>query len=90
MDEIINDKKLTFAAKGLLIYLLTNKEKEKRRMDNLIEQSPSGRDSIKRIIKELEHFGYIKRNKIRNKSGRFEQEVLVYESPFYNQSQPIN
>ena len=78
---VFEDKKLSWAAKGLLGYLLSKPDNWKVRYSDLIKHGPAKRHAIRRIVKELEEYGYIQRNKIRNKDGTFTWHVDVYESP---------
>ena len=51
-------------------------------ISDLITRSSDGRDSLNTAIKELEEFGYLKRNFERTENGRFKQFCyVVFESP---------
>ncbi|EHV5554568.1 hypothetical protein K0W35_001188 [Vibrio parahaemolyticus] len=71
-NETIQDENLTFEARGVLALLLSNP------YDGLIckraiqFQAPKfGKDKLHRILKELERFGYLQRERPRNKNGTF-------------------
>lgn len=80
-NEVLRDKRLSFAARGVLSYLFTHKHNWKMQVTDLINQSPLGRDAVYTIIRELKRFGYIRQECIRNSDGTFRWETMVYESP---------
>ena len=61
---------LTFAARGLLVYLLSLPPAWKVRETELVGRSPAGRDHVRAVIRELEAFGYLKRHQTRLPDGR--------------------
>ncbi len=80
-NEMLRDKQLSFAARGVLSYLFTHKHNWKMQVADLIKQSPMGRDAVYTIIRELKRFGYVRQECIRNSDGTFRWETMVYESP---------
>lgn len=71
-----NDERLSFEARGLLTYLLAQKDDFQIWVSALINRSPNaGRDRIYRILKELELCGYIERVRIRNEHGHIVRSV---------------
>jgi hypothetical protein len=78
---VLNDKRLSWKAKGLLAFLLSKPDNWEINIKNLIKQAKDGKEAIYSGIKELITFGYIVRVESRNK-GRFAQiEYLIYENP---------
>ena len=76
------DKRLSFKARGILAYCLTQPAHLRISMDHLIEQSADGKWSIKSAFKELAQFGYAKIENLRHKNGQiFGQQWVIYESP---------
>lgn len=82
------NKKLSWSARGLLSYLLTNPSNKSMVIEHLINQTkesskPTGRDGIYSIINELIAAGYITKIELRNKgkiSGynyTFKGEIMV-------------
>ena len=53
-------------------------------MPDLIQRGKSGRDAIRRILRELEQYGYLDRAVTHNDDGTFSWEHRVYESPALN------
>ena len=81
----INDTRLSFEARGLLISLLSKPDEWIIRMAHLENQSPNaGKDKLKRMMDELEELGYLTSAQLRNQGGTFmEWERVVYEVPIF-------
>jgi hypothetical protein len=78
---VLNDKRLSWKAKGILAFLLSKPDNWEINIKNLIKQAKDGKEAVYSGIKELITFGYIVRVETRNK-GRFAQiEYLIYENP---------
>lgn len=78
----INDDRLSWKAKGILIYLLSKPHDWKVRIKDLVNHAKDGEKAIYSGLKELEDVGYISRIQSRGKDGSFsEYEYLVYETP---------
>jgi len=76
------DKRLSWEARGVLIFLLVKPDDWQVCLAHLINSSPAGRDKVRRIIKELMAHNYIVVNKIRGEMGQFSApEYVVYELP---------
>ena len=63
------NKDLSLKAKGLLSLMLSLPEDWNYNIQGLASLSRDGIDSVRSAIKELEHYGYVERNIIRNESG---------------------
>ena len=81
--NLINDNRLNWKTKGLLIYLLSKPDNWKVNLTDLIKHAVDGRDSVMSAIKQAEKFGYLKYTKQqKDEQGRFiEVEICVYEEP---------
>ncbi len=77
----LEDKNLSFKAKGLLAYLLSKPDNWKVNINHLAKIGPDGKTSIESGLKELEENKYLYRIKKRNKEGKFEWESIVSEIP---------
>ncbi len=75
------DARLTWGARGLMVYLLSKPDDWSVKTYDLIRQSPAGRDAVLRILKELEIFGYLKRRRENTAGGKFVWTSYVYEIP---------
>jgi predicted GIY-YIG superfamily endonuclease len=101
-NEMLQDVRLTWAARGLLVDLLSrpdgwhgnvleiSREARKERGDQLGE----GRAAIGRLFAELERFGYMSRKRTRDAQGNFMTVLEVYDIPQHAdigpQSKPNN
>lgn len=65
----LEDKKLSWKSKGILSYLLWNKEATTK---DIISASKDKATSVYSGITELEKAGYLKRYTVRNELGQFE------------------
>ncbi|MCW7549224.1 hypothetical protein B5C26_02945 [Photorhabdus luminescens] len=84
--SISEDTKLSWGARGLLIYLLGKPDNWEVSVANLINQTqdsmkPSGRDAVRALLKELANTGYLQSEKKRGNSGNFDgMSYVVCES----------
>lgn len=72
---------LSYAARGLMCYLLAKPDDWEVRVGDLINKSPGGIRHVRAILKELEAHGYLKRTRRKMINGRFAWSTTVYESP---------
>lgn len=83
-NEVLNDKKLSWKAKGLFAYLFSkpaNWNFESRRIAN---ESSDGRDATRAAIKELEERGYLEREKLPTRRMKYTlkySQINVTENP---------
>lgn len=80
-NKLLTDERLSWEARGVLGYLLSKPATWKIRRTDLVRQSPAGETKIRRVLKELETFGYLVRRRIRTTSGAFDYESRIYEEP---------
>jgi hypothetical protein len=99
-NATVQDARLSFETLGLLIYLLSLPANWVIRVRHLQtrggkwdeekgENQGTGRDSVRRMLRELQTFGYLsgvgRDNQERGERGRFGQnEITVYEAPSLN------
>lgn len=82
---LLEDKNLSWKAKGLLSYLLSRPEDWKVKVKHLVNQSTDGRDAVYSILKELRNAGYIQLNVARDGNGKVTENIYdVYEEPVKN------
>ena len=76
------NKNLSLKAKGLLSLMLSLSEDWNYNMQGLASLSRDGIDSVRSALKELEHYGYVKQNKVRNEYRLFtDTEYIIQEIP---------
>lgn len=84
LNEPLNDKRLSWEARGLLAYLLSKPNGWEVRNYDLVNQSNAGEHKVKRILSELKKAGYMRRYRIHDEEGQFRWITDVYESPSMN------
>jgi hypothetical protein len=77
--DFLNDKNLSWKAKGLMAYLLSKPDDWEIFISQLQKCSTDGRDSTSNAIKELIKNGYIQRKDYRL-NGRFKSIYTVFEN----------
>lgn len=79
----IEDKKLSWKAKGILAYLLSKPDGWEIKIYDLIEKSTDGRDAVRSGMIELEENGYLKKSQNKAIDGKFDgYNYEVIEVPF--------
>lgn len=77
----VNDKSLSWEARGMLLYLLEKPDDWQIRFLDLVRQSPAQSDKNRRILNELESAGYVRRRRFNKPDGTFAWESDVFETP---------
>ena len=70
-NNIVNDERLSFGAKGVACYLLSKPIGWQFYLTDIQNHSNEGLYSVKNYIKELEDIGFLERIKIKNEKGQF-------------------
>ena len=80
--KTVEDKNLSWKARGLLIFLLSRPDNWKIYLKQLEKESKKdGRDSLRSGLKELEERGYLVKEQLKDKKGRFQgYRYLVFET----------
>jgi hypothetical protein len=81
---LFEDKGLSWAARGVLGYLLAKPDNWRVKPSDLQARGDCGRDAIQAILRELESCGYLYRRRVNKGGGKFEWIYEVYESPELN------
>ena len=83
----LRDENLSLKAKGLMSVFLSLPENWDYSVRGLVAICREGKDSIVRILQELEQCGYLERHQLRREDGRMGSiEYIIYEKP----RQPCN
>ncbi|MCF0228695.1 MAG: helix-turn-helix domain-containing protein, partial [Parasporobacterium sp.] len=78
----LRDKNLSLKTKGLLSVMLSLPEDWDYTEAGLAYITGEGKDSIKKCLRQMEEFGYLKRQRIRDDNGRLGgTEYTIYEVP---------
>lgn len=78
----LQDKNLSFKAKGLLSCMLSLPDDWNYSVRGLASISKEGIKAINSILKELEENYYLKRERKQENNGRFYYEYNIYETPY--------
>ena len=70
-NDLLQDGRLSFKARGIMAYFLSMPEDWKIFASEIVTHSPDGKDSFASGVKELEMYGYIVREKIKDERGKF-------------------
>lgn len=76
----LNDRRLSFRARGILAYLLDKPDDWQTSAEGIASAGSEGREAVRTALNELEAAGYLARKKWRNQ-GRWMSEWTVYEKP---------
>lgn len=79
-NQWLRDARLSFKARGLLSLILSHSAGWSLSINSLAKQNQEGKDSIRKAIKELETFGYLKRSQV-NVGGRFGESIWTTTDP---------
>ena len=66
----LEDDRLSWAARGLLGYLLAKPDDWQLRVTDLCRRGDLGRDGVNRLLKQLRELGYLERRQVRDQRGR--------------------
>lgn len=75
-NDVVKDKNLSFKARGLFLYLWSQKENWNYYEKEIVKHTPEGITSLRSGIKELENNGYLKRTRERE-GGKVKASVWV-------------
>lgn len=78
----LRDRNLSLKAKGLLSLCLSLPETWDYSVRGLVAICKEGKDSIVKILQELERCGYLERHQLRGDDGKMgSTEYVIYEMP---------
>jgi hypothetical protein len=81
-QRAVEDSRLSWAARGLLAYLLSRPDNWQVRVAHLRKQAPSGRDVVYKLLGELGSYRYLVRQRLRDEEGKLCGTVYyVYDHP---------
>jgi hypothetical protein len=81
-QSVVEDSRLSWAARGVLGYLLSRPDDWQIRVTDLSRRGDLGRCSIYKLLKELRKFGYVTYHRQRNDKGQYYGGVYnVHEAP---------
>ena len=80
-NDIIEDERVSFKARGLLIYLLSKPDHWRTTTAHLASVSTDGIHAVRSGLKELELIGYVKRIRKQNPSGQWTTHTVIFDQP---------
>jgi helix-turn-helix protein len=80
-NEVLRDSRLSYCARGILAYLLSQPDGKRDDIRTLAERTPEGRERVASAMRELEKLGYLTRTKKRTPDGHIYTEVEVFDTP---------
>ncbi len=80
------NKALSWEARGLLAYLLTKPDDWTIMLGDLVKQGDAKLFKVRRMLKELDKVGHVKRKRINAGGGKFTWETTINERPTIYQS----
>ena len=84
--RLLEDSRLSWAARGILTYLLVKPDDWELNITNLRNNGDLGRDALSKILKQLESNGYLVRRQGRDRKGRMICNVYeIHEQPIVQQ-----
>ena len=86
-NQIVRDEHLSWAARGMMVFIVSQKSGSVMSREYLAQMSPMGRDGVKTILDELQNFGYLEISQLRER-GKFGQSVMIAKLPTVSHSEP--
>lgn len=87
-NQILRDSRLSWAARGLMAFIVSQRSGYSLSRAELMEASPMGRDGVKSLIEELQKFGYLEVSQSRE-MGKFGTSVMIAKLPTVSHSEPL-
>lgn len=88
--SIVDDPKITWKAKGILIYLLAKPDDWEVYAADIVKHAIDGRDAVYSGLNELIAAGYIGRTDVRGEAGKFCGKIYeVHEIPIPPPAKPL-
>jgi hypothetical protein len=80
-NQVIRNTQLSWKARGLLIYLLSQPDHWRTSTARLAAMAPDGIHAVRSGMTELEQAGYIRRVKMQRPNGQWQTTTIVYDTP---------
>lgn len=81
-NEVIRDKRLSYKARGVLMFALSHSDGFEATETWLIDSSDrDGREAVRSALKELEAKGYRVKRTFQTEKGHWKTEIDWYEQP---------
>ena len=80
-NHLIEDHRLSWKARGMLIYLLSKPDHWRTTIAHLASVSPEGIHAVRTGMKELALYGYVKHLRKQNPNGQWSTQTVVFDRP---------
>jgi len=80
-NEIVNDKRLTWKARGIFLYLMSKPDDWQFYVDEIGQWATDGKTALNTGLKELEEFGYLLRKKRIDEQRKFAGWLWIIKLP---------
>lgn len=85
-NAVVEDKRLSWRARGILCYLLSKPDGWKANPRDIEKRGPEGRDAVRKAMAELQAAGYAELRTVQRPKGALSgREWVIYESRDYRQ-----
>lgn len=89
-NDVLRDERLSFKARGVLVFLLSQPPGYQTSAERIASASPDGRHAVLSALRELETTGYLERHRRRLPNGRFQPVDIVHDQPLRDQPEAGN
>jgi hypothetical protein len=89
-NEVLQDERLSFRARGILANILSRPDNWRCSAWDLATEGREGRRAILTALTELETFNYLKRVKSQDDKGHWKTESFIYDQPVDNPDYYVN
>lgn len=89
-NSVLRDDCLSYRARGLLCYLLSQPPDWQVSSARLTLMTGEGRDTVRAALRELVKVGYLALTKEQDAAGRFSSHYIVTATPWYFPLEPVD
>lgn len=80
-NRVIRDHRLSWKARGLLIYVLSQPDNWRTSSNHLASIGPDGRDAVRTGLDELGKYGYLERRRYQAPNGTWRTDIIIHDQP---------
>jgi hypothetical protein len=80
-NKFLRNRAMSLKAKGLLALCLSLPDSWEYSINGLVAISKESQTAIRSTLKELEKFGHLRRNRLKDDKGQFFYEYVIFETP---------
>jgi hypothetical protein len=80
-NEVLQDERLSFRARGVLASILSRPDNWRCSAWDLAKEGVEGRRAILTALTELEDYGYLVRSKKQDEAGKWSTSSYIYDTP---------